>query len=49
MCNNLVYLTTNDINKATPITDSKIIASTFEKRHGDVLRATENIITKDES
>ena len=41
--NQLVRLTTNDITKATAITDSLLVADKFNKRHDLVLRAIDNL------
>ena len=45
----IVYLTTSDISKAKPITDSKVIADTFGKRHTHLIRKIEEIVKSDES
>ena len=43
--NELVRLSTNDVNNASPVCSSRDIAVSFKKRHSDVIRAIENIIS----
>lgn len=49
MTEELVYLTTQDIVKAEPITDSRFIAEEFGKIHHRVIRKIESIIKSEES
>ena len=44
--NELVRLTTQDVGKGMAITDSWIVSEHFNKRHTDVIRSIENLITQ---
>lgn len=41
MCKELMMLTTNDINKAVPVTTSRYVAEKFKKSHSEVIYAIE--------
>jgi len=45
----IVYLTTQDITKAEPITDSRFIAEEFGMRHGNVIRKIDSLIKTGET
>ena len=46
---NLVRLTTQDISKAKPVASTRIIAEEFRKRHADVIRKVELLVSDDSS